>query len=1498
MQATQAQSPVISSLSPSSGEMGTSIIINGTGFTGTTSVRFGEKSASFTVNSNTQITAIVPRGASKQPVNVTNANGYGLSPSAFTVTRASNNLTYSLVANNFGGVSGSTQAAPAIGDLDNDGRLDLLVGRSDGTVIRYEQTAANATTFTNLGSLSEASGTINMGGRVSVCIVDANGDGKFSVLLGRPDGLVYEYEQTAVNATTFSQVTTSFGDVATTTYAVVGMTDFNRDGALEFLTGKGDNFVGYFEQDGVNTIGFSRVESNFLSLTNNTFPFCIDLDGNGLIDVLIGEGGGKMYRFEQSAENTSSLTQITSSFNGIDVGTNAKPCVTDIDGDGLLDMLIGRADGTIDRYEQGASTAPIITGFAATATTVCVGSPVTFTATVGNVTSSYNYTLTNGSSSLTDSTPSTAFSQSLTASGSGLQSFSLLVNDNGSTSFASTTVNVGAHPDYQPLVDLYNATNGPGWGNSTGWLQSCDPCTGNGGGPWYGVTCEGGRVTDLILQLNQLSGTIPASLSTLTNLNFLNLIGNQLIGSIPSGLGSLTNLELLYLSSNQLSGTIPSSLGALTNLQWLLLNSNRLSGSIPSSLGGLTNLQWLDLRGNQLSGCWPASLSALCGINVKNFAGNSRLPGGGSDAAFDAFCASGQGSDAFVAQATPSSTIAALGSVVSLSTSGGSSYSWTAPAGVDLSSPSTTSVVSATLNQTGVQTFTVVVSNGGTCSQTATASVTVSLSTATVITAPSTNVSGTSAVLGGTITADGGASVTERGVVYVVGTGIPTTTDTKVTIGSGLGSFSQSVTGLTNNTIYSVRAYAINAVGTSYGDVQSFTTIAAPLAPQLITPANGSRLSDNSPTYSGTATPGSSVTLFVDGNNVGQITTNAGGNWTFTPVSPLSDNAHSVYARATLDGLDSPNSTTISFTVDTTPPIAPVVTAPLDGTILNDNTPTYGGTAEPSSIVTVLVDGSVSGTALTAGSGNWTYTSGTPLTDGTHTVRARATDDLGNTGPTSITTTFTIDTSQPTITISSSAPNPTNTSPIPLSVTFSESVTGLVAGDININNGTLSGFAGSGTSYTATLTPTTAGLVSVSVSASVAQDAAGNGNQASTVFTIQYLPNATLTGFAATATTVCVGSPVTFTATVGNVTGSYNYTLTNGSISLTSSTTSTAYSQSLTASGSGLQSFTLLVSDNGQSGSAVTPVTINPLPLATILTPASTTLTCSTTSISVTATGGATYQWEDNSTNAIRSLTTANTYSVTVTGSNGCTALATTSIFSNTALSIGAGSSLPQANVGVVVSLTASGATTYQWSVPATTLLTSPATGSAVSVSLTTAGVQTFMVVATTGACSQSALVSVTALAGPDLSATLSLPDANFPAGSSKDLLMQLQEVNGSTARGSIVITLTVPAGYSVSFDNTLSSINVSGGTTNPVAVQNSQWQVSQSVAGQQLSLSLNGGESVVANGTLSLGFTIIRTSANSGSVSNITVNVADDSGGSYDVNRLNNVYARIISGL
>ena len=81
-----------------------------------------------------------------------------------------------------------------------------------------------------------------------------------------------------------------------------------------------------------------------------------------------------------------------------------------------------------------------------------------------------------------------------------------------------------------------------------------------------------------------------------TSLEFYVWYDQRLTGTIPAELGGLTNLERLSLSDNYLTGTIPAELGGLTNLQSLTLYDNYLTGTIPAELGGLTNLQSLDPR--------------------------------------------------------------------------------------------------------------------------------------------------------------------------------------------------------------------------------------------------------------------------------------------------------------------------------------------------------------------------------------------------------------------------------------------------------------------------------------------------------------------------------------------------------------------------------------------------------------------------------------------------------------------------------------------------------------------------------------------------------------------------------------------------------------------------------------------------------------------------------------------------------------------------------------
>ncbi|CAI5975409.1 unnamed protein product [Closterium sp. NIES-64] len=114
---------------------------------------------------------------------------------------------------------------------------------------------------------------------------------------------------------------------------------------------------------------------------------------------------------------------------------------------------------------------------------------------------------------------------------------------------------------------------------------------------------------------NQLSGSLPESLSRFTTLHSLQASRNRMSGSIPAGLASLTALQSfsleffshLDLSSNKLTGSISDALvTGLTALSHLDLSDNLLSGSLPRSLAAVPPLTHLDLSRNKLKGSLPA----------------------------------------------------------------------------------------------------------------------------------------------------------------------------------------------------------------------------------------------------------------------------------------------------------------------------------------------------------------------------------------------------------------------------------------------------------------------------------------------------------------------------------------------------------------------------------------------------------------------------------------------------------------------------------------------------------------------------------------------------------------------------------------------------------------------------------------------------------------------------------------------------------------------------
>ncbi|EPK1783915.1 Ig-like domain-containing protein, partial [Pseudomonas aeruginosa] len=160
----------------------------------------------------------------------------------------------------------------------------------------------------------------------------------------------------------------------------------------------------------------------------------------------------------------------------------------------------------------------------------------------------------------------------------------------------------------------------------------------------------------------------------------------------------------------------------------------------------------------------------------------------------------------------------------------------------------------------------------------------------------------------------------------------------------------------------------------------------APATP-TVDPSNGT-------TLSGTAEPGSSVTLTDgNGNPIGQVTADGSGNWTYTPSTPIANGTVVNVVAQDAAGNSSPGA---SVTVDSQAPAAPVVN-PSNGTTLS-------GTAEPGATVT-LTDGNGNpiGQVTADGSGNWSFTPGTPLANGT-VVNATASDPTGNTSAPASTT--------------------------------------------------------------------------------------------------------------------------------------------------------------------------------------------------------------------------------------------------------------------------------------------------------------------------------------------------------------------------------------------------------------------------------------------------------------------------------------------------------------
>ena len=657
--------------------------------------------------------------------------------------------------------------------------------------------------------------------------------------------------------------------------------------------------------------------------------------------------------------------------------------------------------------------------------------------------------------------------------------------------------------DRAALEALYDATNGANWSSNDNW-KTDEPL-----GQWFGVRINNsdGRVTRLDLSYNELNGTIPAEIGNLTSLTELELSFNLLSGTIPAEIGYLTSLTELELYSNQLSGTIPAEIGYLTSLTWLALAANQLSGTIPVELGNLTRLEDLFLGGNQLSGTIPAEIGYLTSLTWLALAANQlsgTIPAELGKLTSLSFLSVDTDTGLCLAPdfdlTSPFATRSGL-PVCSTEPSGTPT-----PKDPPVVQMAVDDAIAAATNGEGLRTggapvtvrfdalFTfpssaasAVTYAGTTFSVSSTAPGVVSVSTTDagpgVVLTPGPD-AGTAAVTVDARPEGQPAATPVASVMFEVEVNTDDTTAPTVTITSAA---SEPVSGPFPITV----TFSEPVTGFELPDL-------------VVGNGSASELQGTEASYTATVTPTASGAVTVD-----------------------------IAAGAAEDGAGNPSAAAdqLSITADLTPvdTTAPTVTItsaasePVSGPF-----PITVTFSEPVTGFELpdLVVGNGSASELQGTEASYTATV-TPIASGAVTVdiaAGAAEDSAGNPSAAadqlSITADLTpVDTTAPTVTITSAASEPVS-GPFPITVTFSEPVTGFELPDLVVGNGSASELQGTEASYTATVTPTASGAVTVDIAAGAAEDGAGNPSAAADQLSI----TADLTPVDTTAPTVTITS--------------------------------------------------------------------------------------------------------------------------------------------------------------------------------------------------------------------------------------------------------------------------------------------------------------------------------------------------------------------------------------
>lgn len=262
-----------------------------------------------------------------------------------------------IAANNFlTQIDVGSNSAPALADLDRDGDLDLFLGDLNGRLHLFENTgSASAPAFR---WVTDNFQNIKLNAVSAPAFADLDGDADLDLVIGTVTGsdLVLFENIGTPQVPNFVLADPNFQNIDLGSYSSPCFADADFDGDLDLFLGEyAGAAVAIFENTGNARQPVMQFRKKLRPplVRDYAAPCLHDVNRDGFLDLLVGTLEGEMLHFQGTAA-LDSFVLVDARFAGLGIGAYSKPVLADLNGDGAVDLLVGEGDGGLN-YFQGTA---------------------------------------------------------------------------------------------------------------------------------------------------------------------------------------------------------------------------------------------------------------------------------------------------------------------------------------------------------------------------------------------------------------------------------------------------------------------------------------------------------------------------------------------------------------------------------------------------------------------------------------------------------------------------------------------------------------------------------------------------------------------------------------------------------------------------------------------------------------------------------------------------------------------------------------------------------------------------------------------------------------------------------------------------------------------------------------------------------------------------------------------------------------------------------------